>query len=328
MRYGRNDRGTVLPPERTDYQGQTGLTSHVQGWRFGYGTAAARLVFDTDHEIQSLAGTLVQADAYATETPSIAVPVVPCPHLLELMRQGCYLRLAHGSGFPIVIVRDGEDPDWAGPARILSANGTEPSHFERQLIVDHSGIWCPPCNQPLVLPPTARYLAGFHTAISSYPIGGIWTDDGFTTYADALIQWYVYLEASSEPFASGSKPTIYSGFFSTTKTTTDADAYAYLPAMPIKWSDPRNGVKDYRGCFSMNCPSVLTNIDMRFYSVDHDTSNALNGWASGDTDLQYIYEDIPQYVECAYWWNLQWVFDDNAQTHGSIPANSHFQVEL
>jgi len=312
--------GRIQPPQ-FPLQGQNELSSWDSGHLFE--TAAARLQFDNDHELIVLKSNLSQATDDAGQ-PSIATPLEggTTAELLIMMEQGCYLRLAHGSGFPAVIVRDSSDPDWHGNTQLA------PGYFNKQLIVDTAGVWCPPCKWPIIMPPTARYIGGFQTADASYSIGGSMTDDAGQTYADGEIAWYNYLEASLFPFTSGSHPTIYSGFFKGQDLTTDADTVIYLPAMPMKWSNPRNGSKAFRGCLSLNAPSVLTNVDMVLHSFDHDVETLLSGMATGEIDISFAHQDIPQYVVTAYWWQLRFMLDDKDAENADIPANTHFQVEL
>ena len=312
--------GRIQPPQNP-LQGRHGLTSWGSGHLFE--TAAARLQFDNDHEILALKGNITQATNDLAQ-PSIASPLEggSTVELLTMMEQGCYLRLAHGSGFPCVIVRDSGDPDWHGNTQAL------PGYFNKQLVVDTAGVWCPPCQLPVIMPPTARYIGGFQGANASYPIGGSYTDDAGQTYTDGGIAWYVYLEASLFPFTSGSHPTIYSGFYKSQLLTTTVDLTVYLPAMPMKWSNPRGGVKDYRGCFSMNAPSIMNNADMQVHGYDHDVTNDLSAIATGETDLSFIHQDIPQFVTTAYWFQIQFLLDDVDADNGDIPANTHFQVEL
>lgn len=306
-------------PEGPELQGGRELSSWGSGALFE--TAGARIQFDTDHEIVALKSNITQADTMPA-TPSIAGPILGgnIIDLLAMMEQGCYLRVAHGSGFPLVIVRDSSDPDWHGGTLAL------PGFHPQQLIVDTAGVWCPPCKHPVVIPPTARYIGGFG-GLSLYPIGGTYTDDGGQTYTDAGIVWYVYLEASLFPFTSGAHPTVYSGFFSGDLTST-ADYTIYLPAMPMKWSNPRNGINDYRGCFAMNASAAMNRVDMQFHSLDHDCTNELQGWQSGLTNVGYLMEDLPQYVISAYWFQLRWLFDWSDGDAATLSGNTHFQVEL
>jgi hypothetical protein len=310
-----------IQPKQLPLQGGGELSSWSSGHLFE--TAASRIQFDSDHELIVLKSNLTQATDLQGQ-PSIAGPQEggTVAELLSMMEQGCYLRVAHGSGFPLVIVRDSSDPDWHG--NTVAA----PGYFNKQLLVDTAGVWCPPCKRPIIMPPTSRYIGGFQNAACIHPIGGVWTDDAGQTYNDADAAWYVYLEASLFPFTSGSHPTIYSGFFQTEVTTTAADFTINFPTMPMKWSDPRGGVNDYRGCFSRNGPSAVVAVDMRFHSYDHDSATVMSGQATGFGGLSYAMQNLPQYVVCAYWFQIMFALDYIDPTEAVIPANTHFQVEL
>jgi hypothetical protein len=310
-----------IQPKQLPLQGGGELSSWSSGHLFE--TTAARFQFDNDHEIIVLKSNITQATNDIGQ-PSIAGPLEggSTIDLLAMMEQGCYLRVAQGSGFPIVLVRDSSDPDWHG--NTLAA----PGYFNRQLIVDTAGVWCPPCKRPALLPPTARYIGGFQNAACIHPIGGAFTDDAGQTYTDANGAWYVYLEASLFPFTSAAHTTIYSGFFKSANTTTDADAVIHFPTMPMRWSDPRGGVNDYRGCIAINGPSAMVNTDMQFHSYDHDCATIMSGVGTGELDVSYGMQNLPQYVISAYWFQFMFLLDDIDAENGTIPANTHFQAEL
>lgn len=319
----RNDRGLIKPPDQIDYQGGYGLTSYVQGQRFGDRVARCRLVFEHDYEIQSLAGAYIQAAAIAARTPSIAIPQDDVTDVLSMLRQGCYVRLSNWSGFPAVLLRDAGDPDWHGRSLV------NPGGYDREVAVTKSSIYCPPMQWPMVLPPMERYVNGYATAEALYPIGG-WISNTDYDY----LRFECWLECSLEPFESRNGAYQWSGCFIKRMLADQADKHLYSPLFTLVESEDI-GAANVALCGNggIRAPSNMTNVSFwcRTYAYDRDTALGV-GLIGAGIDDQGDNANLTKEMMTAYCFLFHWFGDyeapDGAAVSGDIPALTHFQVTL
>jgi len=316
----RNDRGAVYPPEFTQFQGWDGLTSWFHGQRFGRGSTAARLIFDEDHEIQSLGGVHIQAFGGAADTtqPSIAMPVDDASDVLNMIRQGCYLRVSDHSGFPCLLLRDGGDPDWHGNTQ------AHPGGYQKEIKIGKEGVWCPPCQHPMIMPPTERYINGYQTVEATYPIGG------YVAAADTgYLRWEAWLEASLAPFASDQGARCWSGAFTTQLLCNQANKNLYTPLFALIES-PGIGAQnvDLCGSGAIRGPANLTNTTFRLQSHAYDRDTLLaSAIIANAIDDQGDDANIAKEFMTAYCFNFRWLIETD-DPEGQIPALTHFQVTL
>ena len=317
----RNDRGAVFPPEFTQFQGWDGLTSWFHGRRFGRGSTACRLIFDEDHEIQSLGGVHIQAFGGAADTtqPSIAMPIDDASDVLSMIRQGCYLRLSDHSGFPAVLLRDGGDPEWHGNTQ------AHPGGYQKEIKIGKEGVWCPPCQHPMIMPPTERYVNGYQTADATYPIGG------YVAAADTgYLRWETWLEAGLAPFASNQGARQWRTNFSTRLLTAGADKTLITPLFPTIESECVGGQNiTLLGAMGIHATGNITGATFNFrgFAYDRDTSMlgprgvAVTGTSVGHVNIQKQYETC----EC---FTLECIADYDDPNQGDVPQLTCWQVTL
>jgi len=316
---GRDGRA-VYPPERVRYQGGSELTSYLQGVRFGDSASACRLIFDEDHEIQSLNGVHIQAFGGAADTtqPSIARPVDDCTDILSMIRQGCYLRLSDHSGFPVVLLRDGGDPDWHGNTQ------AHPGGYAKEIAIKKEGIWCPPCQHPMIMPPTERYVNGYQTADATYPIGG------YVAAADTgYLRWECWLEASLAPFSSDQGARCWSGAFTTQFITAGADLNLYTPLFALI-EDASEASANVTLCGSMGirAPSNMTGAGFLIQTFAYDRDTQLGNTGPTGIADQGDQQAITKEMITAYCFRLRFLADYSDPNQGDFPALTHFQVSL